>query len=153
LQGIGLPDFIKNFINSNNHVFWYFRFHPRYPEDIKDIKELVDQNIDKTDIILANELSLHTLLSQVDYHLTCFSGSAIEAEVFGVQNIIYGKDGLLAYSEYIEDGSFFYVKSESNLQRIFSSNEKNNNQKAALLFSHERIKQVIKTVFDSNVKY
>jgi hypothetical protein len=147
LQGIGLPDFIKKFIANNKHIFWYFRFHPRYPQDIKEISELVTLNTDNTDVVLANELSLHQLFSQVNYHVTCFSGSALEAEAFNVQNIIYGADGLLAYEEYIEEKRFLYITSEDDLKNLFLNPMLNKGDESHVALQKQNITQKINSIF------
>ena len=65
-----------------------------------------------------------------------------------MQNIIYGKDGLLAYSEYIEDGSFFYVNDSDELSTIFSKPVKMIPEHKSELSSIYNIKANIKLLFN-----
>ena len=120
LQGFWIPDFIENFIIENIDHFWYFRLHPRYPEDKEKLIELKNKIPNKIDMELANLLPLYELFFKVGFILTSFSGTALEASYFDVKTIIFGKDGFSTYEEQIKAGIFNFVSSEIELQNIFN---------------------------------
>lgn len=119
LQGMGLPSFLYNYISKSKNIIWFIRIHPRYQADREMINELQNINPKFIEIEKSNTLSLLDLLSEVDYHMTCFSGSALEAQILNVQNIIFGEEGYLSYKEQIENNSFLYVTNEGELNKIF----------------------------------
>lgn len=118
LQGFGLPQFIIDFINHSINIFWYIRLHPRYPNDRLLAENIKKSNNTKVDIEDANKLSLYELFQKADYNLTCYSGSAIEAQIFGVQNIIWGEKGYQTYKSHILNNSYFFVNNYSELNSI-----------------------------------
>lgn len=127
LEGTGLPDYIFDFISNNKQVNWMLRLHPRYPSDKELILRLKNNNQLSVDIENANSLSLYELLKNVDYLLTSGSGCAIEAQTFGVTNIIYDEKGYTTYKEQIENGTYFFIRNSDNLKNIFNNNLRSNN--------------------------
>jgi hypothetical protein len=124
LQGFWIPDFMEKFIIKNRDYVWYFRLHPRYPEDKERLMQLKNKIPDKIEIELANSLSLYELFYKVGFILTSFSGTAIEASYFDVKIIIFGDDGFSNYEEQIKKGIFKFVSSEIELQNIFLDENK-----------------------------
>lgn len=126
LQGIPLPIFLINYISLNKDFKWYIRQHPRYPLDKKIIEEFQFKNPDNIEMEDANKLSLYELLSMASYHITCYSGTAIEAQEFGIQNIIFGEDGYNSYKQQIENGSFLYVNNAKEVDEILYKKQSSN---------------------------
>ncbi|WPO79505.1 hypothetical protein [Flavobacterium sp. KACC 22761] len=119
LQGTGLPDYIINCLEKHANVVLYLRLHPRYSQD-KKICEMLKLKYNKQiEIDKANSLTLYELFSFADYHLTNFSGSAIEAEYFDVTNIIYGEKGYLAYENEIKAKKYLFINDQDDLDFIF----------------------------------
>lgn len=115
LQGIGLPEFISDYIKKSEGVIWYVRRHPRQPADADLILELKVANPDCVDIERANRDSIIDLLSISDFHITAYSGTAKEAEYLGVKNIIFSEMGYLSYKEKIISGDYIFIESPSQL--------------------------------------
>ncbi|MTH17532.1 hypothetical protein [Flavobacterium sp. LC2016-01] len=119
LQGTGLPDYIINSLDRHPNVVLYLRLHPRYTQD-KEICEMLKLKYkEQIEIDKANSLTLHELFSFVDYHLTNFSGAAIEAEYFDITNIIYGDKGYLCYENEIKTKRYLFINNQNDLEFIF----------------------------------
>jgi hypothetical protein len=119
LQGIGLPDYVINCLDRHPNLILYLRLHPRYPQDKEMCKMLKLKYNEQVEIDAANSLTLHELFSFVDYHLTNFSGSAIEAEHFDVTNIIYGDKGYVTYQNEIESQKYLFINNVNDIDSIF----------------------------------
>ncbi|WP_264553453.1 hypothetical protein [Flavobacterium sp. N2038] len=120
LQGIGLPDYVINCLSKYPNLILYLRLHPRYSQDKEMCEVLKAKYNDQIEIDLSNSLTLHELLSFADYHLTNFSGSAIEAEHFDVTNIIYGDKGYISYENEITTGKYLFINNQNDLDNIFA---------------------------------
>jgi rhodanese-related sulfurtransferase len=144
LQGMGIPDFIKEFILNDAKIFWLIRFHPRYPMDQSGIKDLLKQKKNNIDIKIANEAPLQALFKFVDYHITSFSGCAIEAEFFNVPNLIFGEDGYNSYKSKIDEGYYVFVDNEEVLNSVFNKGVglKDRNVKVVEDLTEETIKRI-----------
>lgn len=127
LQGKPLPQFIINCIINSDNIIWYIRYHPRYPQDKTFVEDLCKIKPENIEIEKSNTLSILELLEKVDYHITWFSGAAIEAEMLKVQNIIYGKEGYETYKEEIDGKIYFFVRNEKDLDNIIKNNLKSEN--------------------------
>lgn len=123
LQGMWIPDYIEKAIADNPSYTWYFRLHPRYPADKEKLERLKQQFPDRIETDLANRLSLYELFNKVSFSITAFSGTALEAQAFGVQNIIFSEDGYKAYQSYIEEEAFLYVQNTNELNEILSKDD------------------------------
>lgn len=108
MQGIGIPDYVFSILDDFKEVTFYLRLHPRYNQDQDSINLIKNKYQNQIEIERANSVSLYELFSEVDYHLTCYSGSAIEAEYFNVPNIIFGQKGYLTYKNEIDSKKYFY---------------------------------------------
>jgi hypothetical protein len=115
LQGIWMPDWLENFIRSDNHYQWYIRLHPRYPNDKKQLEQL--EMLQKPNIYIeeANSTTIENIILQSEALLTCFSGSALEAFELGTKVFIFGEEGKKIYSDYINKGLFFYLENQNEL--------------------------------------
>ncbi|MBK0382075.1 hypothetical protein I5M32_03805 [Pedobacter sp. SD-b] len=121
LQGIWIPSFIEKFIENDKTYKWYFRLHPRYPKDDDKLKMLKKKFPHRIEVEKANVANLYEVFSEVNYNLTSFSGTALESQAFGIQNIIFGDEGYEAYKLYIEEGAFKYVNSTEGLEKVLTS--------------------------------
>jgi len=148
LQGLGLPEFIKKVMVNDSNIFWYVRFHPRYPMDKSEILKLIDLKNNNIDIKIANEAPLQELFQYVDYHITSFSGCAIEAEYFNVKNLIFGEDGYDSYKSKIETGVYKFIDNEDVLKSIFDKDKYLTEVKSTNF--DNRTKEVVKRLFDVN---
>jgi len=147
LQGAFLPSFITEFITESKDIHWYIRLHPRYNDDKPLVEKLKLSNPSNIEIEKANSASIYDLLSDVNYHLTSFSGSAIEAQTFNVTNIIYGEKGYITYKEQIESGMYFHVKNKNDLSCILSNKKIPTINFDPVLTDKELIDENIKLIF------
>jgi len=121
LQGLWLPKFVEEAIIKSSHVKWYFRLHPRYPEDKEKLISFASSYPDRVEIEKANNLTLYELFENVGIVLTMFSGTAREAKEFGLRVIIVGREGYNSYKNYIDDGVFDYAENEDRLLNLIQS--------------------------------
>lgn len=90
--------------------FWLFRLHPYEIHKIKYLEnDLLANNLENCEVALSSKLSLYSLLSRVDYHLTGWSSVMIEALAFNVPTIIISRQGYELYNDKIEEGVFWYA--------------------------------------------
>lgn len=109
LQGQWIPSFLEDFISKDNQYKWYFRLHPRYPQDKNRLVEFSKNEKRNLVIEKANSLELYDLFSEVSIIITSFSGTALEAEQLGKKILIFGEEGATSYKQKIEDGIFNFV--------------------------------------------
>lgn len=121
LQGIGLPDFIQQFILQSNQIHFYLKQHPRYPEDEGWLQHLKSQNPDYIHLVSDQELSLYEACQDKHYHMTAYSGSALEAEYFGLKNIIFSEKGRLAFAAEIAGHRYAFVQTVHELIEVFNA--------------------------------
>lgn len=121
LQGNGIPDYIVNQLESQSDLIFYLRLHPRYPKDKEFCERLQLKHKSQIELEMSNSKSLYELFAQVDYHLTCFSGSAIEAKYFNLTNIIFGEKGYVTFQEEIEKGEFLFVSNQQEFDAILKN--------------------------------
>lgn len=115
LQGQWIPTFMEKFIQEQEGYTWYFRLHPRYPQDKEQLLQLQKVCGVKVETNDANQLSLYDLFRRVEFNITAYSGTALEAHSFGVKNIIFGEEGHATFAEYIRNNSFAFVRNEEEL--------------------------------------
>jgi hypothetical protein len=149
LQGNWIPDFVENFIAKDEQYTWYFRLHPRYPEDEVQLADLKKKYPEKIEMELANSLSMVELLKKVKINITDFSGAALEAQEFGIKNIIIGEKGYKVYKAEIESNLFSYANSENKFSDIlFNHSIDANNFKDALTAGRETLRKAISQLFE-----
>ena len=120
LQGIQVPAFVMEVLSEIPNLIFYLRLHPRYPNDKEWVAQMKQQFGNQIEIEEANLLTLKELLNEVEYHLTYFSGSAIEADYFGVTNIIYGEKGYLTFQREIDAKKYLFIKNQEDLSEILT---------------------------------
>jgi hypothetical protein len=121
LQGFWIPDFIEEFIRSESSFKWYFRLHPRYPDDREKLNELKRVCGDRIKVDEANNIPLYELMDAVSTNITGYSGVAVEAHTLGIRNIIFGDQGLRAFRNYIDSGVFYFVHDLESFQKALHS--------------------------------
>lgn len=142
LQGVGIPDYVIAVLEELPNLEYYLRLHPRYTQDKKVVEELKLKYGNQIEIEQSNTTHLFALFNEVDYHLTYFSGSAIEAAYFNVPNIIYGEKGYLTFKKEIDNNEFFFIEDSKDLKEILQNrvvNKVDNDKEiedANILISH-----------------
>lgn len=109
LQGQWIPEFLEKFILSDHDYNWYFRLHPRYPQDKEQLEALKNNKPDNIIVDRANQTELYELFQEVTTVITSFSGTALEAEKFDKKIIIFGEEGYYSYKEKINSGKYAFI--------------------------------------------
>jgi hypothetical protein len=120
LQGAWLPEFIVKFIALDERYLWYLRLHPRYPTDREKAVALKIKFPDRVRLEEANDMSLYDLLCMVSFNITAYSGVALEADIFGVKNVIFSEKGYETYRDYIEGGIFAFAFDHNSLSEALN---------------------------------
>ncbi len=120
LAGEWIPEFVENIIANDSRFTWYFRLHPRYPQDKQRLIEFKNKFPGKIEMDLANGPSLYQVFTFVTINITNSSGVALEAEHFGIRNIIIGERGGIIYKNKIESGEFLTAASEKELSDLLN---------------------------------
>lgn len=150
LQGTWIPSYIEQSIANNPQYTWYLRLHPRYQDDKLNLEKLKMKYPDRVEIEDANALSLYKLFSKVRFNITAFSGTALEAQAFGVQNIIFGTDGYKAYEPYIKDGAFLYVTNSDELDGILCNDHLTFKTYDTMLIDPEQVRKNVISYLSAN---
>lgn len=105
------PDQYRDLIqNSQGDIAWIIRHHPKGQKfEISNLFSNNSQNIFIGDYF--DKVALAHLFDVVDVCISEGSTVALEADYFGVKNIIFTKEGFSNYIEEINDGKFYFVKS------------------------------------------
>lgn len=101
---------------SSDCITWLIKRHPKHRNiDLSAIKgkALYGKEFDS--------VSFLTLIRAVDIHLTECSTAVIEADYFGVPSVVTGEQGILNYSDFIEQGTVHYIKSAEELNERLDS--------------------------------
>lgn len=120
LQGIGLPDFVQEVMVQSNQIHFYLKQHPRYPDNAAWMHDLKSKNPEFIHTQAVNTQSLYEACQDKQFHMTAYSGSALEAEYFGLQNIIFGEKGRKAYQAEISEQRYAYVENYDALKTVLS---------------------------------
>lgn len=103
---------------KNSDKKWLIRFHPRQSEDEKEnILAIIRKNeLYNTETEIANSTPLPILLNHCLINVTHFSGTVIEAEMFGKKSILLNEIGKQSFQNKIDKATAFYIHfSDSNL--------------------------------------
>lgn len=98
--------FIAQIMNhSPSNWGWWIRLHPCWLKDKQKISNILQQ-YSQSNFLLneATELPLYALLRNVDIHVTEFSSTVIEAELFGVPSVVIHEIGKQIFPEQIASG-------------------------------------------------
>ena len=104
---------------------WFIRFHPRQSEsDINEIKKLLltSVNNDLIEFEISNSLPLPLLLKNCLFHVTQFSGSALEAALFDKKTALLSPIGQSSFINLIKENKaeFFDTKKEDFAKNFFN---------------------------------
>lgn len=105
-QTVFPPLFSQIIEQSADRIAWLIKRHPKHQNiDLSPIrgKALYGKEFDS--------VSFLTLINAADIHLTECSTAVIEADYFGVPSVVTGEQGILNYSDFIEQGTVHHVES------------------------------------------
>jgi len=98
---------------------WIIRLHYKMDDRTYDgVKDHFRRWSDKVEVQRSSEYPLYDLFNVADYHLTLVSTTALEAEAFGLRNIILGEIGRKQFGAEIDGGIYFYATSAAELLAI-----------------------------------
>ena len=125
LTGGWIPDYLQNIIEKDTKYKWYFRSHPRYPQDSERLQVFKNRFPEKIETDIANRLPLYELFTFVTVNITDASGTVLEAEYFGIKNIITDDAGRFIFKEKIKCGQFLSVSNETEISEILYASVSN----------------------------
>lgn len=125
LQGQWIPKFLEDFIYQDQTYNWYFRLHPRYPQDNIQLQDFISKKVSNVIVEKANVLELYDLFDEISILMTSFSGTALEAEKFGKKVIIFGKEGYNSYYNKIENRIYSFIEKLEDINQALFQDEKN----------------------------
>jgi len=122
LNGLESKEYLDSLfqvISENKQdYFWWIRFHPCRLNQEEAICTYINNDInlvDHTNIFEANQLPIHSILRNVDFHVTELSSTVIEAYMLGVPSMIIGEEGGKIYDKEIEAGWALSVPNVTSL--------------------------------------
>ena len=136
-----IDDYLAATIKETVKEFkWFVRLHPRQ----LPLRDVLKAELDKLGLLNevvvdnANDLPMPAILSRASVHMTKSSGSAIEAAIMAVPNIILDEHGAARYEEYIRQGSatLYLGKDPKALAQVIRSTIANRKAKSINLESN-----------------
>ena len=132
LQPVGDPleDYLLRTINeTKNEWNWWLRLHPRQSDELKEIKNKLNQAglLQYVNISDATKLPLPEILLNSVVHITKFSGCAFEAYSFQVPTILIDHRGQEIYNNLLKSSDLFYhlkEKEPTELQVLIEQSKK-----------------------------
>lgn len=90
---------------------WFIRLHPRQLNQLSVIKQLLQEKdvLHLVNIDDATTDPLPELLANAKVHITHSSGSALEADFFGLKTVLINEIGLTSFPHLIESKSAYYI--------------------------------------------
>jgi hypothetical protein len=84
---------------------WWFRLHPAMLNERQNVKDLLLKNgIVNGGVDIATDVPLYALLRHMHVHVTQYSSSVIEAELFGVPSVVITQNGVELFGKQILSG-------------------------------------------------
>jgi len=91
--------------NSPDLWFWWIRIHPCELKIKPEVKRLLQDNkILNCNVDYATDLPLYALLRHMDIHVTAFSTTVIEAEIFSIPSVITHPEGVRYFPNQMSSG-------------------------------------------------
>jgi len=98
-----LPQWLLDVIRSPPAGWrWWLRFHPRMSEAEK--ATVRQQVAGKAELDWVSDLPIHAVLRHADIHITAWSATIIEAEIFGVPSIALEAQAEIYFREHFDHG-------------------------------------------------
>ena len=144
--GEDFPDLIKDLITkSSNDYFFLIRIHPstnklEFKKLLKELSQINNQNFEYS---YTSKLPLHTILRNVNFHVTSVSSVVLEALEFNVKSIVFSERGKNYYQYLADKNKVFYL---NNAKSIISFFKTNNSKKFTSLkaFNNKKINYIKK---------
>ena len=111
---------------SPDSWIWLIRLHPTQRNQLPEIDNFLKTGrLDNYEMKISSEISLYSLLKNIDHHVTCWSTVCYEALYFDVPTTIVHENGASLYKEYIQQGIFSYATEVQKLFMVIKSGNKN----------------------------
>jgi hypothetical protein len=111
-------DVVAETIKMTSKEFkWFVRLHPRQLHLRSVLKDQLNSLgvLNDVEVDVATDLPMPAILSRAAAHITRSSGSAIEAALLGVQNVIIDDHGAVMFEDYIKEGkATLYLGNDPN---------------------------------------
>lgn len=101
---------------DNKDISLFIKIHPR--EKQKLYLDLIKKYKPKNVEIYENDKSLYSILSEINYAITCFSTVGIEALLFDLPLIIFDSQ-MTDKAEYIKNDVAYLVRNQKEVDKIF----------------------------------
>lgn len=90
---------------------WFIRLHPRQLNQLSEIKQLLLEKhvLNLVNIEDATNDPLPELLANAKVHITHFSGSALEADFFGLKTVLINEIGLTSFPHLLEKKAAYFI--------------------------------------------
>ncbi|XDD51535.1 hypothetical protein AB3N59_07310 [Leptospira sp. WS92.C1] len=148
LQGKGIPEYLKNAIReSDDKIKWFVRVHPRYREDESCYDFLSSLSEKVVDWQLTSNAPLYYLLPKMDYHITFYSVVCLEADYFGVKNLVMDPLAMESYDTGV--GDYALVQSKESILLSIQYKNSSKNKENNIVDSKFKILESIKPFFYS----
>jgi hypothetical protein len=109
--------------HSPDEYLWLLRLHPATSsqERLDLEKKLNSLSRRNFEYKLSSTIALYSLFKIIFAHITGHSTTALEALAFGIPSITFTKNGVIAYKEFIDAGTIFYVENIDNLYQVLEN--------------------------------
>ncbi|MDW7695812.1 hypothetical protein R9C00_25070 [Flammeovirgaceae bacterium SG7u.111] len=126
LQYSVLPKFLLEAIKAGEHIYWLIRLHPRFSDEVQNIKKILNESIPNQNYELkyANQFNIYSLFKIVDIQITFWSTVAYEALSFGIHTILIHENGKNDMQSYINQRIFYYTENTEQLLEIILNSKK-----------------------------
>ncbi|KAA5822440.1 hypothetical protein FPF71_14950 [Algibacter amylolyticus] len=103
------PNVIQLIKNSNYK--WVLRLHPRNNTAIHEIEKFLVLNNIKNKTIIENAFDnpLPETLAKSIFHITNYSGCALESKIMGIPTLLIHKVGKEMFNDYIDESLVYYI--------------------------------------------
>jgi hypothetical protein len=130
---------------TSDQISWVIKRHPKHLKiDLSGIKAKVLFGKDYDGV------SFLTLIKEASVHLTECSTAVIEADYFGVPSVVTGEQGILNYSDFIEQGSIYHVESASEFEKLLIELLEMKREPRMGVVNNSNIETALKTLLENN---
>lgn len=126
-----LPDTVLKCIEDSRtkNILWWLRLHPR--QQCKENRQKLHNRLAGYNNVIidkASSIPLLSLLQIMDVHMTGFSSSIYEAYYMGIRTVLFDKNSLDYYMDYIDSGAVSYFSNVDDILRFIAENGSGDNK-------------------------
>jgi len=145
--------------NSPSSWFWWIRLHPAMMSEREKVRSKLIQHCGTANfqIDLPTDLPLPVLLMHAGVHVTKFSSTVIEAELFGVYSIVTDPSAIDFFPCQIDSGIALYVNESNQLLQAIkfqaSQRKKLNNKGGSSFASNQTVIRNLLTETNTHIHF